>query len=258
MCALELCTLNGRFDQSKDNFTSVSCKGLAVVDYFICPYSSLNLYSDFQVHDILDIIKSKDIPIDSTIPDHRLLMVEFKQPQRSSKINNTKQQVKVRSIPMGYMQDSVVLEQLCMLADQLAPENQQLDINLIYESFCGVIDEQLEITISKPRKSSDHNKPWCNENLKVLAQKVRHSLKTWERNKQNGELKSAYLNSQKEFCKLVRKTKRHFRRERQLKLLEQQKYKPKLFWNFIKGILSRVLGPLLSNCLHQFTHQMVK
>ena len=60
MCTLELCTLNGRFDQSKDNFTSVSCKGLAVVDYFICPYSSLNLYSDFQVHDILDIIKSKD------------------------------------------------------------------------------------------------------------------------------------------------------------------------------------------------------
>ena len=126
MCALELCTLNGRFDQSKDNFTSVSCKGLAVVDYFICPYSSLNLYSDFQVHDILDIIKSKDVPIDSTIPDHRLLMVELKQPQRSSKINNTKQQVKVRSIPMGYMQDSVVLEQLCMLADQLAPENQHL------------------------------------------------------------------------------------------------------------------------------------
>ena len=34
----------------------------------------------------------------------------------------------------------------------------------------------------------------------------------------------------------MRKTKRRFRRERQLKLLEQQKYKPKLFWNFIKGI----------------------
>ena len=115
MCALELCTLNGRFDQSKDNFTSVSCKGLAVVDYFMCPYSFLSLF--FQVYDILDIIKSKDSPIDLTIPDHRLLTAEFKQPQRSSKINNTKQQVKVRSIPMGYMQDSVVLEQLCMLAD---------------------------------------------------------------------------------------------------------------------------------------------
>ena len=134
---------------------------------------------------------------------------------------------------MGYMQDSVVLEQLCMLADQLAPENQQVDINLICESFCGIIDDQLEITISKPRKPSDHNKPWWDENLNVLAQKVRHSFKAWER---NGELKSAYLNSQKESCKLVHKTKRRFRRERQLKLLEQQKYKPKLFWNFIKGI----------------------
>ena len=95
----------------------------AVVDYFICPYSSLNLYCDFHVHDILDIIKSKDIPIDSSIPDHRLLTVGFKQPQRSSKMNSTNEQVKVKSIPKGYMQDSVVLEQLCMLADQLAPEN---------------------------------------------------------------------------------------------------------------------------------------
>ena len=34
----------------------------------------------------------------------------------------------------------------------------------------------------------------------------------------------------------MRKTKRRFRRERQLKLLEQQKYKPKHFWNFIKSI----------------------
>ena len=223
MCALELCTLNGRFDQSKDNFTSVSCKGLAVVDYFICPYSSLNFYSDFQVHDILDIIKSKDIPIDSTITDHRLLTVEFKQPQRSSKTDSTKQQVKVKSIPKGYMQGSVVLEQLCTLADQLAPENQQVDVNLIYESFCGIIDDQLEITMSKPRKPSDCNKPWWDENLKALAKKVRHFLKAWERNKQSGELKSAYLNSQKEFSKLVRKTKHRFRRERQLKLLEQQK-----------------------------------
>ena len=130
------------------------------------------------------------------------------------------------------MQDSVILEQLCILADQLAPGNQQVDVNLIYKSFCSIIDDQLEITTSKPRNPSDHNKPW----LKALAKKVRHSFKVWERNKQNGELKSAYLNSQKEFSKLVRKTKRRFRRERQLKLLEQQKYKPKLFWNFIKGI----------------------
>ena len=166
---------NGRFDQSKDNFTSVSCKGLVVVDYSICPYSSLNLYRDFQVH---DLIKSKDIPTDSTIPDHRLLTVEFKQPQRSSKIDSTKQQVKGKSIPKGYMQDSIVLEQLCMLANQLAPENQQVDINLV----------------------------------------------------------TAYLNSQKEFSKLVRKTKHCFRRERQLKLLEQQKYKPKLYWNYIMCI----------------------
>ena len=93
------------------------------------------------------------------------------------------------------MQDDVTLEQLHLLSDQLSPENQEVDINLIYDSFCRILDKQLEITISKPRKPSDHNKLWWDENLKASAKKVRHSLKSWERNKQNGELKSAYLSS---------------------------------------------------------------
>ena len=65
---------------------------------------------------------------------------------------------------------------------------------------------------------------------------MRHSLKAWEGNKQNNELKCAYLNSQKEFTELVRRSKCKFRRERKLKLSEQQKYKPRSFWNFVKDI----------------------
>jgi len=79
------------------------------------------------------------------------------------------------------------------------------------------------------------SKKW-NEELSTLAKKVRCALKAWERNKSNGELKLAYLNLQRNFSKLVRKCKRQFRRERQMNLLEQQKNKPKDFWNFIKGI----------------------
>ena len=32
----KLCTINGRFHSSQDGFTSVSSKGSAVVDYFLC------------------------------------------------------------------------------------------------------------------------------------------------------------------------------------------------------------------------------
>ena len=36
------------------------------------------------------------------------------------------------------------------LAAQLAPENQQVDINLIYKSSCEIIDDQLEINQESP------------------------------------------------------------------------------------------------------------
>ena len=54
----------GRYLQRMDSYTSLSSKGLAVDDYFICPLSAC---IDLQVHDILDSIKSKDVAIDSTI-----------------------------------------------------------------------------------------------------------------------------------------------------------------------------------------------
>jgi len=56
---LELYILNGQFDQTKDNFTSVSTRGVAVVDYYITPNTALEQFENFQVNDILDIINSK-------------------------------------------------------------------------------------------------------------------------------------------------------------------------------------------------------
>ena len=46
-----------------------------------------------------------------------------------------KQHVKVKSIPTGYMEDNVVLEQLNNLADQLVLQDQEVDINSIYDSL---------------------------------------------------------------------------------------------------------------------------
>lgn len=41
--------LNGRIPLGKDNFTSVSVKGKAVVDYIIVPHEGLNNYVRFCV-----------------------------------------------------------------------------------------------------------------------------------------------------------------------------------------------------------------
>ena len=70
---LDMCTLNGRFDPLKDGFTSVSTKGLAVVDYCLVPLQHFSAFSKFNVVDIHDFVHSKDIAVDSKIPDHRLI-----------------------------------------------------------------------------------------------------------------------------------------------------------------------------------------
>ena len=71
-----MCMLNGRFDNDQDNFTSVSTKGSAVVDYCIVTHSNFSQFSDFRVTSTNDLINS--VPelcrlTSSGIPDHSLL-----------------------------------------------------------------------------------------------------------------------------------------------------------------------------------------
>ena len=196
----------------------------------------MNLFENFQVHDILDI-SSKDICIVSTIPDHRLLTVEFKQSLTPIRNINPKQPVTIKKIPPGYMQGKAVIDELGLLAAQLSLEALPIDLDTIYNSFCKIIDEQLVTKPFKhPKRSQNYNKAWWNEELSALAKKVRCTLKAWEGNKSSSELKLAYLENQRNFSKLVRRSKRKFRRDRQVNLLEKQKSKPKEFWNFVKGI----------------------
>ena len=251
---LELCILNGRFDRTKDNFTSVSTRGVAVVDYYITPNTALEQFENFQVHDILDIINSKNILIDSTIPDHRLLTVEIKQSFTPPKSVSCNQPVTIKKIPPGFMQDEEVIEDLGALAAQFSLDTSHIDINQVYDSFCKIIDEQLETMVVKnPKGSQNFHKAWWNEELSTLAKKVRCALKAWERNKSNGELKLAYLNLQRNFSKLVRKCKRQFRRERQMNFWNNKRISPK-----ISGISLRESGGIVINYLCLYKQQMAR
>ena len=49
--ALDLCITNGRFNPSDDGFTSISCRGMSVVDYIIAPIKSFKVLSNFKDHD---------------------------------------------------------------------------------------------------------------------------------------------------------------------------------------------------------------
>ena len=130
------------------------------------------------------------------------------------------------------MENNVALEQLSNLADQLKLQEQVVNINSTYDSFCRLIDGQLKVTTLQPRK--------------------RGILSAWERNKQNNELKCAYFNFQKEFTKVVHSSKSQFRTKRQLNFQNNRNINQKL------ELCQRVLVQPPSNCLHQSVHQVVK
>ena len=57
-----MCMLNGRSKDSNE-FTSISTKGLAVVDYCLDPTENFALFQDFAVWKILDILDKFSINV---------------------------------------------------------------------------------------------------------------------------------------------------------------------------------------------------
>ena len=68
------CVLNGRYDSSEDNFTSISSKGSVVVDYVCVPYDTLQYVSKFNVITIDDIISTIEYQLSeiSALSDHSI------------------------------------------------------------------------------------------------------------------------------------------------------------------------------------------
>ncbi|CAG2205510.1 unnamed protein product [Mytilus edulis] len=77
----KFCVLNGRFAEN-DNFTSISRKGKAVVDYFCVPHDSLSNYDNFKVLPIQSIVDMHKLqPLigeRSKLPDHSVITCHLK------------------------------------------------------------------------------------------------------------------------------------------------------------------------------------
>ena len=71
-----MCILNGRFGEG-DAFTSVSNKGLSVVDYCLVPIEYFSKFANFKVHSMLDIVQDHDLHSIGNLPDHSLLVWNF-------------------------------------------------------------------------------------------------------------------------------------------------------------------------------------
>ena len=243
---LDMCMLNGRSSPSWDSYTSIATNGMSVMDYILVPTKSFSSFKNFKVYDFRNIIDEGKIAI---IPNIRILTAELDNEVLS--YNNkppVAKKVTIKGIPADFMSSARPVRELDDLASLLDMDVSIINLDEVYGEFCMIIDSKLLTKQVNKGSSSNHSKPWWNQNLGDLAKVVRLALKQWEENKSSTQLKVAYL---KQFSKLVHSSRRRFRRMRRDKLLEDQKQNPKAFWNFIKNIGGGEQSSLLGSVIDE-------
>ena len=77
----KMCVVNGRFNPDKDNFTSISTKGSAVVDYFLTNHRNLQNIENFEVitlSDVVDLLGVHSMAgVPAKISDHSMLVIDI-------------------------------------------------------------------------------------------------------------------------------------------------------------------------------------
>ncbi len=256
------CVLNGRQGIcAKDDFTSVSTKGLSVVDFCIVPHENLDIYSEFKVHRAREMMQEHncvpEVDPSKSIPDHSLLSWSIEceclvyDRTDMTRVGNimTKSFTKwSRDVPGDFMNSEQALKEINEAIARLEIiQNDQDEIDEVYENLCMSIktemNEKLEskkvtITSGLSNKRRKICKPWWNEELTEMWNAVCLAEDRWRKatGVRKAHLKSDMRNAQKQFDRKVQSAKRVYWRKAQEELLILNSTDPKEFWKKIGQI----------------------
>ena len=160
----DMCMLNGRSDQG-NGYTSVSPKGLAVVDYCLVPIDSLTQVTNFKVLDILDVAEKFHIDIPTKIPDHSLLTwdLNVKTVMDIEIHTHTHHSKHFHKMPDNFLESDIAREKFEALNSKNGSFRQ---LDSIYSDFCDAVESDLIVKeLSMSRKKHE---PWWNSTLTEL------------------------------------------------------------------------------------------
>lgn len=167
----KFCTLNGRFNGTDDNYTSISTRGKAVVDYICVPHDVLQTVTSFKVLTINSIVNSGQlhglIGQRTRLPDHSVLVTEFTVSVSSRLIDgcehknesNNDVRYKLNKVPVDFMNSELprnaLLEIICKI--ERCRETQH-DVDSLYDNLCSVIRQEMEQKVPKYKPSPKSQK----------------------------------------------------------------------------------------------------
>ena len=142
--ACNLCVLNGRFPDG-NQYTSVSSKGLAVVDYCIVPIEEMADHYNFTITSMPEAVESLSLQVDAVLSDHSILswntpIVPCVSPQDSSTVTSKV----IRKIPDHFMESLACKSTLDSLQDALL-NHSTTELGVVYDKFCSIIFDELTV-----------------------------------------------------------------------------------------------------------------
>ena len=188
-----MCIVNRRGEPNLDNFTSVSPREHAVVDYIITPYECLQNETEFKVLLVQGCLKQFQItPNKAKIPDHSILKcmitlstynstqtedeysLMLKDPDlNSSKLNR---KYKVDSVPPNIFTDEQCLNQLSDVIHRLeTTQNAHEEIDSLYKKLVSTLQAEMDthlrysdINKGAKKRKRYFGKPWWCDELNML------------------------------------------------------------------------------------------
>ena len=268
----KFCVINGRINPLNDNYTSISTKGTAVVDYFLTSHENLKNVKHFMVMTMSSLVDSLGAHIVATLPnkisDHSTLIMDIHVkdndlpdisfgddnhsdhrlygPETSARHSPTlPPRFKVHDIPCDFMSSPEARENILSIIDMIEQSRtSQREINGIYDSIVDIhINEMRRTKNNTPhchKKFRHTQKEWWDEELTELfrdMQKAEHNFIKAKRNKHKfKEMQSLFKCKQKHFDRIVKNKKRTCQRNKCLQLEKVNSSDPTSFWDHIKRL----------------------
>lgn len=178
------CVLNGRYDNSKNNYTCISGKGKSVVDYICVPHEALQTFISFEVRTIRSIVEKYDLfgylNDRSKVPDHSVLETKLNTQINVDSISKKsgsafKKRYKLKVIPNDFFASDISKQAIQTLITRIERTREtQSNIDGIYTDLCDTILKEMDDTIpcfapsNKTKKRFRNHKPYWNEELSTL------------------------------------------------------------------------------------------
>ena len=250
-----LCILNGRFDPSKDGYTSISTKGTAVVDYLLSPIDNLKMFQTFEVDSCATIVQKLKLgnllSKQCKIPDHAIISATFNikiclntEEANLTSLSNSKPRFKLTNIPNSFMDNADVIIKL--IDDILAARHTQEHVDNTYEKLINtVLDEmyeKLQYLDNNKRKDSGYSKPFWNDELQSLYNdsiRIERIYKKCKLRSERRDIRLQFKRSRHDFDKVFRKYERQYRREQSERIEKACSSEPQRFWRDLKNVGSK-------------------